>query len=420
MLIRNDRGFTLVELMITVVVFVLVIIAASQVFTALLTQFKQQSKIAESNIEGVVGLEIMRRDLDHAGFGLPWDLNGAAYTEAVADTATAADDTTFNDGPPGNPSRGSDAAGNSNVPGAIRSGNDLGWIGGGAKNSDVLVIKATNIALSAASQGWTYISNIGALNVIKSAGSQDNPPQDTPVIVVQPSRGSQRRVLVNGGNFWTLFKNNLADFDDAFEPGPQFSMQYHVAYGISDIGTTPRMPFNRADYYIKRPIAGMPGRCAPNTGILYKGVIVNNDASTDKGKHSELPLLDCVADMQVDYWLDTDNDGTVNPPAVESIANLTAQDMRSQLREIRIYIIAQEGQRDANFDCTNGGTSPHCASTVVELYPDGSSQTLDTVSGLSGPFFANLADVVNTPTSDEYKHYRWKRYTIVVQPGNLR
>ena len=58
---KPEAGFTMVELMVTMVVFVLAISAASQIFTKLLTQFKQQSKVAETNIEGIVGL-----DLTHA------------------------------------------------------------------------------------------------------------------------------------------------------------------------------------------------------------------------------------------------------------------------------------------------------------------------------------------------------------------
>ena len=66
-MIQNQKGFTLVELIVTMTIFVLVIAAASGVFTGLLTQFKQQSKITETNIEGVVGLEILRHDLSSAG-----------------------------------------------------------------------------------------------------------------------------------------------------------------------------------------------------------------------------------------------------------------------------------------------------------------------------------------------------------------
>ena len=81
---RNSGGFILVELMITMVVFVLVIAGAAGIFAGLFTQFKQQSKITESNIEGVVGLDTLRRDIEHAGYGLPWSFqNSISYSEAM-------------------------------------------------------------------------------------------------------------------------------------------------------------------------------------------------------------------------------------------------------------------------------------------------------------------------------------------------
>jgi len=110
-MIKREEGFTLVELMITMVVFVLVIAAASSIFSSLLNSFKQQSKIIESNIEGVVGLEIMRVDVQQAGFGLPWfvETGGAedgldpwnldGYNEAAgSDNADPTDPTYYNDG----------------------------------------------------------------------------------------------------------------------------------------------------------------------------------------------------------------------------------------------------------------------------------------------------------------------------------
>ncbi len=108
-IINREDGFTLVELIITMLIFVLIMAAASGVFTGLLTQFKQQSKIAETNVEGIVGLEILKQDLEQAGYGLPWNLNGASYQEAAVDSLTSWVD--FNDGPPNNPARGTDPAG---------------------------------------------------------------------------------------------------------------------------------------------------------------------------------------------------------------------------------------------------------------------------------------------------------------------
>ena len=48
----------------------------------------------------------------------------------------------------------------------------------------------------------------------------------------------------------------------------------------------------------------MPQRCADNTGVLYKATVNHSD-----GLFSELALLDCVADMQVIYALDNNEDG---------------------------------------------------------------------------------------------------------------
>ncbi len=79
---HSQKGFTLVELMVTMVIFLIVIVMAGNVFSILLGNFKQQSRMTESNIEGNVGLQMLRRDIEQAGYGLPWNLNGATYTEA--------------------------------------------------------------------------------------------------------------------------------------------------------------------------------------------------------------------------------------------------------------------------------------------------------------------------------------------------
>ena len=68
-MINRQDGFTMTELLITMTIFVFAIAAISNIFVPLLTQFKQQSRLAETQIEGAVGLDILRRDLEQAGFG---------------------------------------------------------------------------------------------------------------------------------------------------------------------------------------------------------------------------------------------------------------------------------------------------------------------------------------------------------------
>ncbi len=400
-MIKKEKGFTLVELLITMAVFVLIIAAASGVFTGLLTQFKQQSRLAETNIQGIVGLEILRQDIEHAGYGLPWDMNGALYQEAVFEPTTLWVDRNFNDGPPDNPARGAELAGAPNPPGGIRSGNGYGLNG-----SDVLVIKAINISNDSTAGKWT------TLKANPSFSDPYNPRQWTPttenltandnVIVILPGTSGNERVLVTSGTSFSTKYSNLTS-----SPWPPSDVtETRLVYGVADSDITSlRMPFNRADYYIRRP-AKMPQRCAPNTGILFKTLVSQDDGDFDlppeDGISDELPLLDCVADMQVIFGLDNDGDGDFEIDTSNStdgysddILSFTAQQIRDRVKEVRVYILAHEGQKDINY------TYPNSSVTVGEF-------------GMGSNF--NLASTIG----GNWQNYRWKIYTLITKPKNLR
>ncbi len=407
-LFTNKKGFTLIELMITMVVFVLVIAAASQVFTGLLTQFKQQSKITETNIEGVVGLEIMRRDIESAGYGLPWNVTGVAnwtnltgYCEADSLSTITPDPANFNDG---NGVVKASCAGSAcpacGAPRAILSGNnaDFNNTTGNASNifdgSDYLVIKAVNVAINTAAQRWTRLRTDIPKKRTWGTAADDFANTDR-VIVISPgtSDDATRQSLVVSGSWWTTY-NNTDPFD------PPDAVETRFIYGI-DSDTNLRMPFNRADYYIWRAdtdpaLDNVPDRCAPNTGVLRKAVI-----SQDNGQRmAPLPLLDCVADMQVVYRRDTgvytDNLATLTETNGNGI--IDAQEIREQVREVRVYILAHEGQRDVNYT--------HSIQTI-NLAED---------VGVSLGRAFNLSTEIGTG----WQNYRWKVYTLVVKPNNLR
>ena len=140
-MLKREDGFSLVELLVTMAVFVFVMAAASTVFTGLLTQFKQQSKQAETNIEGIVGLEIMRQDIEGAGYGLAW--NGfVTYSEAAGDPFG------FNDAP-------------TDAPRAIISKNNATFSGSNSifGGTDYLVVRSVTVARNAASDKWTTLSS---------------------------------------------------------------------------------------------------------------------------------------------------------------------------------------------------------------------------------------------------------------------
>jgi prepilin-type N-terminal cleavage/methylation domain-containing protein len=383
---KREEGFTLVELMITMVIFVMAIAAASTVFTSLLTQFKQQSKIAETNVEGIVGLAILKHDIESAGYGLFWNPSPLPvnYTESNANPFN------LNDAP-NNPPRGIASADNAAFapPNTIFDG------------SDYLVIRALNVTRNDTSEKWTVVKDPSVFPY----ASPYNPREWTPtgenfnatdrvIVFAGATKTVERSLITSGGAFYTTYSNVTSD-----PWQPQDIEEARLVYGInSPPVNAPVRPFNRADYYIARP-ATIPGRCAPNTGILYKATMIHDTGGT----FVALPLLDCVADMQVIYALDRNNDGTLSY-STELRGNLgvplNAAEVRDQLREVRVYILAHEGQMDRDNKYPN----------ATLTYPDAA----DPRAGLGRTF--DFASAIGP----DYAFYRWKLYTLAIKPLNLR
>ncbi|MEW6569832.1 MAG: type II secretion system protein [Nitrospirota bacterium] len=392
-MMKRQEGFSLIELMVAIAVFILVIAAAAGVFGPLVNQFKQQSKTAETNIEGIVGLELLRIDIEHAGHGLPWLFqNIINYNEAAAAPANA-----FNDAP-------------SNLPRAIVSGNNVNYANI-MNGSDYLIIKSTVVSRNDTSQRWSYIAidndPTNDPDTETKAWGVEDLQNNNRVIVIKPkvSETKFRQLVMNGNTYFANY--SATSFPLEFAPTKPF--EYFLIYGI-DPDTDPRMPFNRADYFVST--TNLPQRCATNTGVLEK-VVVNQ---SDGGLTQFLPLLDCVADMQIIYRLDMDDNGEAGTYADADGSNVSSTDggnvtnvqqtmgdaelLRNRLKEIRVYVLAHEGQIDRFFTFSGFtlGACPTCI-RVGEM-------------GLGRDF-----DISTIP---DYLNYRWKVYTLVVRPQNLR
>lgn len=355
----GENGFTLVELIIVMLMSGLILAAASSAFIGLLSQSRIQGGIAESH-ENLIGLEMLRRDLESAGYGLAWD-GLAAYGESAGNPFE------LNDAPAGAPRA---VISQDNV--ATYAGSDVMFNG-----SDYLAIKAVNVASNEACRKCTTLRQGNAVRVWSPAS--ENLENSDRVIVLSPRDQTKRPLIVSGGAFWTTY-NNLAGFAPTDKNGT------YLVYGINSSGSsTPRRPFNRADYYIAKP-ANFPSRCAPNTGILYKATMNHNES----GSLNPQPLLDCVADMQVIFGLDNDENGSLDGySSTITLPVLTAKQIRARVKEVRIYILTHEGSRDQNF------RHPTKIITVGEF-------------GLGRDF--DLGTNMN---------YRWKVYQLVVKPLNL-
>lgn len=165
------------------------------------------------------------------------------------------------------------------------------------------------------------------------------------------------------------------------------------------------MPFNRADYYVRRPdntVSAernkLPRRCAPKTGILFKGLV-----RQDSGTLDELPLLDCVADMQVVYSLDSNSSGVVTDSSVlinpTTLNSLTADEIRTDLKAIQVYALTHEGGKDRYFTYPN---------QFIAVGP--SADGITTGSGRS----FDLSTI-----GSDWQRYRWKVYRMTVNLTNM-
>lgn len=374
---KNENGFTLIELVIVLLIFLMVIFISTSAFDTIFSKGGVISRSTESDISGVVGLELLRSDIQQAGFGLPWSFPATPdpYTEVdvVSDfLADGIDTNSFNDAP-------------TEVPRAIQSGTST------STGIDYLVIKSTSIAENNTAKKWSFISYSGNDSGNKSYIRKWNTSDDISytnnerVITIKArflSGGATDRQLVMNGSAYFYEVTSQDPPNDAYKPGD--STESFMIYGITNSSDLV-MPFNRADYYVNKPTSGMSQACAPNTGNLYKATAVHSS-----GGFISMPLLDCVADFQVAFDLDSGS----GPATTTSLVGMTAQDIREQVKAVKVYILTHEGGKDKSY---------HYPNSTIAVGPVGSGRVFD----------------LATKIGADYVNYRWKVYSLTVRPKNL-
>lgn len=395
----NQRGFTLIEMIVVMAVFITVLMITADSFNTILTQASKLFRSEESSIEGIVGLEMLRHDLQQAGYGL--------FTETTdyADEAADAPASTYNDAP-------------NNVPRPIVAANNVAATTVDAttiaSGTDYLAIKGTTVGRTKAAQKWTFLRiSSGVVSVQKWPSDAENLGSGDRAILIRKQFGTPLRS--------SLVRDPLGDHfyaysDAAFENLSSAAQSIYTVYGVDT--TDLRFPFNRSDYFVATPGSTssikLPGYCAPGTGILYKTTVKHAD-----GKLLYLPLLDCVLDMQVVLGWDMNNDGVIDTysnadgsQVSSGIAEGTASNVqaalgttnnntltqlpniRNNLKMVKLYLTVQNGRRDTNY------TSPSPL-----IVGDAGEASLTRAGGLS-----LVTNQLN---------YRWKQYRLVVRPKNL-
>jgi prepilin-type N-terminal cleavage/methylation domain-containing protein len=379
----SQSGLTMIEVLIALGVLAIIMAMNSQLLTDMIRGSTRENAIVTTQMETTLGLEIMRTDIGNAGLGLP-DNMPVSYTEAASVETVAA---LFNDNATAVPG---------GVPRAlIHSNNDATPVGPlpYIPNSDYLVVKSPAVGGNAAANKWTYITSVdthqwGVPSLDLNAGDH--------MVVIRPRTSPLdiSQLVVNGTVFNAPYANPMATV--AFIP--TVAQERFMAYGIKEKESPdvlPRMPFNRADFYVIRRPQDNPN-CASGTGSLVKATVNHADGRLDVS-----PLVTCVANMQVTFRLDRNGDGspdvTVNTLADATGTALTALQIKQQVKEVRVYVLAHEGPRDNAYR--------HETQTITVGDPtDGLGKNVD------------LLSVVG---SASWRNYRWKLYSLIVKPRSL-
>ncbi|HPX61595.1 MAG TPA: PilW family protein [Deltaproteobacteria bacterium] len=411
----NSKGFTLIELIVVMAVFITVLMITASSFDTILKQTSKLFRSEESNIEGIIGLEMMRHDLQQAGLGLFTESSPVAYLgEAASTPANSYNDYTSSVG--------------TEPPRPIVGGNNLAsgvtdTSGGVTYNflpgTDYLAIKASTVGITNTSQKWSYIefaAGGGSVSPHLWESAAENFTGGEKVVLFRRrvTSTTQTSTLIADTNGSASQSFYFSYGSSAFDQLAALSGGIYTIYGIN--GADLRMPFNRADYFVSRPSTNVPSVCAPGVGILYKATVNHSD-----GELNYIPLVDCVADMQVVLGWDMDGNGAIDaysnadgsscngvcPASSLGLANQvqdalsptnnstseTVPNIRNSLKIIKVYILAQNGRRDPSYI----SPSPILVGDTGE-------------TALTRSYDINANNLQN---------YRWKLYRIVMRPKNL-
>ncbi|MDO5674718.1 MAG: prepilin-type N-terminal cleavage/methylation domain-containing protein [bacterium] len=365
---QSQAGFSLIELLVYMAILGLLMTLVMISFTQTMRRSGQQSSIAETTIEASIGLGMLRIDLEHAGFGLPWewqDDGNMSYTEPEPFSGDSDE-----------------------VPRALSSEN---LSNGSLNRADYLVVRGTNVARGEASQRWGYVGRDGLRNIQLRAIGEGGFTATDRLLVIRPQTetGELRQLLMDGDDYFftTGTIHKVAPEPSTIDPdGAKF-----LVYGFNDDADISR-PFNRVDYFVSA--ANVPTQCAPNTGVLGKRQINQAD-----GGGVFMPIVDCVADFQIVYYMDTDGDGGWDEAFnADNISGLSAAQVRDQVKAIRCFILTHEGAFDTGY------THPNNEITVG-----------DTINNKSVGRTFDLAERIK----GNWANYRWKVHSVTVSPKNF-
>ncbi len=382
-MMKAKNGFTLIELLVAIAIFVVVIAIPFNMFIKTLNIANQQYEISKSSVEKLPVSEILIKDIETAGFGLPYKIGDKKYSE-VSDSISfplyvSFRPSTFNNSPSG-------------IPKAIDGDSDS------SSGYSYLVLRGSVFGLSKAANHWTYIyydnkTGTEKINIWNenSTSNYNNLAKDDEVIILNAAT----RKIVGNSLFYKVAQNASSLDENPIDYGLPGDLPpgNYLVYGINSNNNV-SAPFNRIDYALYDG-QNSGSLCAQGTHTLYR-IVFNNNGT---GSVTMYPILRCVADFEVWFGLDNNSDSIY---WTKDLTSLPALKVRQELKRVVVFILIQNGQVDESY-----------------TYPSSWVSIGDNNTGIKRNtfYFSKHGFLLTGPKS--YKHYRWKLLEFVIKPMNL-
>ena len=291
------KGFTIIELLVTMVIIFVVLGGAYVAFINLLKGFKRESKSIETQVETSVALELLRLDVEHAGYGIGED-QGDLPVE-VDNIDTSASDTLY-------------------------------------PNKDRLIVRSVLNNTNQSTISWALIDC--STSFTKVAG--DGISSGTSVVFL----GAGNREFVANG---TYDEGNASAC-----PGAGFYIT--VPYDSSVASGCATQYCNQIIYVLSN--SQNLSTCHPNTRNLLRAVggSAGNPLINCVADWEVRFDIDRDGDGSVDVYDGYFNDGSGSQDLdLDDDGSVTAMEIRNGLKKVNLYVLVQEGGRDPNYIFTN-------------------------------------------------------------------
>ena len=338
----SRAGFTLIEVLVSLVIFGLISAAIYSAYYAQVKQTTRQYKFAKASMDIQIGKNLIERDITMAGFGLAENFEGHSDVGNLAAKTRA-----------------------------------IGAVNGVASASDQMTIMGTALGITTRySQGWTVVKTDPITSVSAPVAWTDDPRDALQSGTYYVAMDPFGRKLSNP---W-VGQHSLASPATLL---PQGTLLYALSGTTVSTSST---PYYGVKYYLDLP---RDVACAPGAMPLRR---LELRSYTVAGTGSR--IVNCALNMQVAFGLDqTDPPDEVidlwDNGGVQA-AVLSRENLNKQLKQVRVYVLSQASERDDNYQ------SPSPIRVGEADLGTGADVTLDLVQNQE-KYRWNLLTMVVTP-----------------------